>query len=67
MPGIVVIPVVLVFPHSGHPKMAKCEFSLQKMDVLGPQSFLGAGEPIVMGVTPLTNDNAKTSVGEDLM
>ena len=38
-----------------------------KRDVLGPQSFLGAGEPIVMGVTPLTNDNAKTSVGEDLM
>jgi len=43
MPGIVVIPVVLVFPHSGHPKMAKCEFSLQKWTFWARKVFWGLG------------------------
>ena len=35
------------------------------MDVLGPQNFVA--EPIFIRGTTLTNNTAKTSVGEDLV
>ena len=65
------IPVVLIFPefllvsaYSGRSKTAESGIFAQKMDVLGPKIFAG-GNRYSWGVQPLTNNTAKTSIGEE--